>query len=122
MAFCNKYMWDYVSTVPLARTYAKINSGTCETHGMTKVQDKTECELASASLDLILIDIDDTSALDIERALLDFIPNGCTYTSTPLNNIHVLNWNSADGSDSLVHCGTKLGPLTFECICRVDCK
>ena len=95
-----------MSAIPLTDwTYAKINSGSCETHSMTDVQDKSECELAATSLGL-----QDISAYEYQR---DFVPYECTYSSRPW-----LVWNPPNGSDSSADCGTKIGLDTYACICR----
>jgi len=90
--------------------YSKINSGSCETHSMTHVQDISECELAAKLLgqkDIIAHDIGTIGNLQGR-------PFGCIYASNDW-----LGWYSPDGSPSPSDCGTQHGNEIYACICRL---
>jgi hypothetical protein len=111
MAFCNRYICDYESKIPLEKSnYAEINTDSCATHSMANVQNKAECELAVTSLGL-----QDTTAREVQ---ISGRPHGCIYAS---NNW--LQWYSPDGSSyPSGDCGTVQFGAKYACICRLPGK
>ena len=81
--------------------YSKVNSGTCASKSLRVISSKNECEKTARYLVLSV-----TSAV---QATESDTPTGCVFDGFAL----VFN---ADDND--VACGTKIGGLAIDCICR----
>merc|ERR1711871_961575 len=82
-------------------TYAKINKGTCESHGYTSIEKRAECHAASVSLGL-----KDNS---IAGWGVPGRPHGCIYASN--------DWLSFAEDKTSTPCGTYHAGFTYSCLC-----
>ena len=98
---------DYGSSLRLT-AYATLRSGSCETHNMETIQDKTECEQAATLLGL-------PCGKNADSKEISSRPYGCIYTGVlymPWD--HRLELNLKQSS---VKCASN--KYHHECICRL---